>query len=294
MLHLAVDTFSRAAKLRQDDANLANRLADPASLIIPMWRNRHLIATGRPTQPALLTVAQMGELLAACGPVVFLGLIDDQPCFACDLPADAEMSEEPTFAERGKFNDLRLVGSLLKQHDAELLAYARGMLQWHRHHGFCARCGAETLSKRGGHMRVCVDCEKQHFPRTDPAIMALVVHEDTCLLARQPTFPEGVFSVLAGFVEPGESIEDALVREVREEVGLDVTDVSYVKSQPWPFPSSLMLGFTARSEHPNIVLDQRELEDARWFSRDNLRSGEVVFPPPYSLANHLITRFING
>ena len=124
--------------------------------------------------------------------------------------------------------------------------------------------------------------------------MALVVHDDTCLLARQPTFPPGMFSVLAGFVEPGESLEDAVAREVREEVGLDVSDVSYIKSQPWPFPCSLMLGFTARADHPNVVLDQNELEDARWFSREDLRTGEIVFPPPFSLANHLITRFIGS
>ncbi|MFP6685624.1 MAG: NAD(+) diphosphatase [Polyangiaceae bacterium] len=294
MLQSVVKAFTRAGELRQDDADLANRLAEASSLVIPMWRNRNLIATGRPTKPALLTVGEMGDLLGLGGAVVFLGLIEGVACFAYDLPPDREMNDEPALAERGDFNDLRMVGSLLKTHDAELLAYARGMLQWHRHHRFCARCGGETRSKQGGHVRLCLGCEKRHFPRTDPAIMVLVVHEDTCLLARQPTFPDGMFSVLAGFVEPGESIEDAVAREVREEVGLDVTDVCYAKSQPWPFPSSLMLGFSAQTEQPNVVLDREELEDARWFSRDDLRTGEIVFPPPFSLANHLITRFIGS
>ena len=294
MLISDVQNFSRAVEQRQNDEQLADLLGRASSLVLPMWRNRNLIASGRPAKPAMFTTEQMAPFFGRGGAVVFLGQLNDQPLFALDLPPEEEMADEPMFREHGSFNDLRMVGSLLSADDAQLLAYARGMLQWHRHHIYCSRCGEQTRSRKGGHVRVCPGCDKHHFPRTDPAIMALVTFEDGCLLARQPSFPEGMFSVLAGFVEPGESLEDAVCREVHEEVGLEVSNVRYVKSQPWPFPSSLMLGFTAEAAHPNVVLDRDELEDARWFAREDLKSGEVIFPPPFSLANHLITEFIRS
>ncbi len=288
--------LDRAAHLREGlEDDLGARLGRPESLLVPVWRNKNLIAPGRPARPALLPASQAGQLLEPAGAMVWLGLLGGADCFAIDLHPSEQTLENPVLSSAGEFNDLRLVGSLLRQQDAELLAYARGMLCWHRHHPFCPRCGGKTKSQQGGHLRVCAGCEEKLFPRTDPAVMALVTHQQRCLLARQPAFPEGMYSVLAGFVEPGENLEDAVRREVAEEVGLTITDVRYVRSQPWPFPSSLMLGFTAEAEHDEIELVQQELEDARWFTREQIRSPEAFFiPPPFSLANQVITKLLDS
>jgi NAD+ diphosphatase len=289
-------TLDRAAHLRPELNDLRGRFNRPGSVLVPVWRNKNLIAPGRPARPALLAAAQAGQLLETAGAMVWLGLLGDADCFALDLHPSEQTLEDPALDSAGEFNDLRMVGSLLKRQDAELLAYARGMLCWHRHHRFCPSCGSKTHRREGGHLRVCAGCNEKLFPRTDPAVMALVTHGQRCLLARQPTFPEGMYSVLAGFVEPGESLEDAVRREVAEEVGLSITDIRYVRSQPWPFPSSLMLGFAADAEHDEIRLGQQEeLEDARWFTREQIRSPSAFFiPPPFSLANQLISKFLDG
>jgi len=287
--------LDRAAHLRQSSTTLADALRSEATQIVPVWRNRNLIAKGRPARPVLLSATDASGLIQAGGALVWLGLLDDAHCFALDVSPSEDTLRKPILADAGEFNDLRMVGTLLAAEDAELLAYARGMLHWHRHHQHCARCGARTTSIDGGHVRHCAPCDKKHFPRTDPAVMALVLHEDSCLLARQPSFPQGMYSVLAGFVEPGESLEQAVIREVHEEVGLSVGEVRYLKSQPWPFPSSLMLGFVAFATDENIRIDDDELEDARWFTRAQIRSPDSLFiPPPYSLANQLISAFLDS
>jgi NAD+ diphosphatase len=284
-------SFDRAARLRTRPDDLAALERDPRSVVVPLWRNRNLVAHGRPARAALLTLAALGELADGCERVL-LGLLAGRGCFALDLaPADATPSH-PRLAEAGAFSDLRMVGGLLPAEDAGLCAYARAITHWHRHHRHCGTCGAATRSAEAGHVRVCGGCERRHFPRTDPCVMVLVTRGDRCVLARQPAFPPGMYSVLAGFVEPGETLEEAAAREVREEVGLGVTDLAYLRSQPWPFPASLMIGFAARTEEEALTPDAGELEDARWLSRDELRRGAVVLPPPYSLANHLVTRFL--
>jgi NAD+ diphosphatase len=167
------------------------------------------------------------------------------------------------------------------------------MLNWHRRHRYCGSCGQPTKPKDGGHVRECAAENLKHFPRTDPAIMVLVTRGDRCVLARQPGWPDGLYAVIAGFVEPGESIEDAAHREVKEELGLAIRNLHYFRSQPWPFPSSLMLGFSAEALSDVIVRDQEELEDARWFSRAELENPQGFFyPPGYSLANGLIRGFL--
>jgi NAD+ diphosphatase len=190
---------------------------------------------------------------------------------------------------------LRDVGHLLSDRDAGLLVHAVGLANWHASHTHCPRCGAATRSTRGGAVRVCVADGSEHFPRTDPAMIVLV-HDgaDRCLLGRQPIWPPGRYSTLAGFVEPGESAEQAVVREVLEETGVLVRDVSYSASQPWPFPSSLMLGFRARADgEAEPVARDGELEDARWFHRDELRDGSAMLPTPVSIAYKLITDWVN-
>jgi NAD+ diphosphatase len=188
---------------------------------------------------------------------------------------------------------LREVGSLLGDRDAGLLVYAVALEAWHSTHEFCPRCGSRTEVRSGGHVRVCPKDGSQHFPRVDPAVIMLIHDDqDRCLLARGPQWPEGRLSVLAGFVEPGESLEHAVAREVAEEVGVRITEPRYLGSQPWPFPRSLMLGFFARATSTEFVLDPEEIAEAHWFSRAELlaamESGEVRLPPEVSIARRLI------
>ena len=214
--------------------------------------------------------------------------------FAADISAQADPESALSLSDLGTFADLRATGSFMDAADFGLLAFARGLLYWHRHNQFCADCGAPTAAKEGGHLRSCPNDHKV-FPRTDPAVMVLITRGDRCVLARQPSFPKGFYSVLAGFVEPGESLEQTVIRESLEEVGLAVTNLRYVRSQTWPFPASLMLGFAVDAEGDTLVLDDDELEEARWVSRDELRNPQdFAFPPPVSLAYHLITAFRDG
>jgi NAD+ diphosphatase len=191
---------------------------------------------------------------------------------------------------------LREAGVLLSERDAALMAHAVGLENWQRTHRFCSRCGERTVIAAAGHLRRCQACGAEHYPRTDPAVIMLVTDDDDrALLGRQVHWPEGRFSTLAGFVEPGESLEAAVVREAAEEAGVAIGDVPYVGSQPWPFPSSLMLGFMARATSPDIQADGDEIEDARWFSREELRkaftTGEVLPPGDLSIASRLIERW---
>ena len=190
--------------------------------------------------------------------------------------------------------NLRDVGHLLGDRDAGLLVHAVGLANWHATHTHCPRCGAPTRSARGGAIRVCEADGSEHFPRTDPAMIVLV-HDggDRCLLGRQAIWPAGRYSTLAGFVEPGESAEQAVVREVLEETGVAVREVTYSSSQPWPFPASLMLGFSARADADAVpIATDGELEDARWFHRDELRDGSAMLPTPVSIAYKLITDWV--
>jgi NAD+ diphosphatase len=191
---------------------------------------------------------------------------------------------------------LREVGHLLSDRDAGLMVHAVGLTNWHATHSHCPRCGAPTRSAKGGSIRVCEADGTEHFPRTDPAMIVLV-HDgaDRCLLGRQPVWPAGRYSTLAGFVEPGESAEQAVVREVLEETGVAVREVVYSASQPWPFPASLMLGFTALADPDAVpVATDGELEDARWFTRDELRDGSAMLPTPVSIAYKLITDWVSA
>ncbi len=219
-------------------------------------------------------------------PEYFLGVDDDGVGYAAAVGA-----LPPRIGARPM--GLREVGAVLGDRDAGLLTHAVALANWHATHTHCPRCGAPTETELGGAVRRCTADGSEHFPRTDPAVIMLV-HDggDRCVLGRQPAWPAGWLSTLAGFVEPGEAAELAVVREVKEEVGLTVTDVEFRASQPWPFPSSLMLGFWARATDDVITLDGSELAEARWLTRDQLRREEVGFPPPVSIAWRLITDWV--
>jgi NAD+ diphosphatase len=223
---------------------------------------------------------------------VFLGLTGGCPLFAQDV-GDAE-------PRRGRPAGLREAATELPAEEAALAAYAGSLLAWHRRHRFCANCGKPTRHADGGHERHCEHCDAHHFPRTDPVVIVRVVDGERLLLGRQASWPEGRFSVLAGFVEPGETLEEAVRREVREESSVELGEVGYVASQPWPFPSSLMIGFHAVA---NGGAEPRprdgELSEVRWFGRAEVEaaaagSGGVRLPPPYSISRRLIDGWLEG
>jgi NAD+ diphosphatase len=291
--------LDRAAHLRRDIDALEERLSRADSLIVPVWRDQNLILPGPRPALVMLPLQQAGSLLDTDGELVWLGLLDDRGCFALDLSSLADPFEQPCLAGQGEFVDIRNAMGAMGQDDAGLGAYARGILYWHAQNLFCGACGSRTEPRRGGFLRVCTDrgCGKEHFPRTDPSVNVLVTDGDRCLLARQPHWIQSVYSALAGFVEPGESLERAAVREVKEEVGIDIGDPVYLGSQGWPFPASLMLGFTAPARNTDIVLADGELEDARWYSRDELRDPGAhgfIVPGAYSLAGRMIEAFLGG
>lgn len=282
----------RAAEFRQRDDDLRTLLARTDSVFVPVCRDKNLVAYGDVPRAVWLG---NGDLAPEEGEsLVFLGMVGGRACFALDLGEnDARL---PGLAQYGRFDELRTIGPMLDDQEASVLSYARGMCYWHRRHRFCGACGHRTVSGRGGHVRQCTNpsCGIQHFPRTDPAIIVLVHDGDLCLLGRKPEWPEGRYSTIAGFVEPGEAIEQAVAREVREETGVSVMEVSYHSSQPWPFPGSVMLGFHAHGRNSGeIELLDGELQDARWFSHGEIgramnKSGSLRLPPGISIARRLI------
>jgi NAD+ diphosphatase len=276
----------RLAHRRRDAAWIARTLASPHARLVPVQGGLSLLAPGDPPRPLLLDPAQCRSAGVEPAPGIYLGRFGEHECFACAMTADAAIAA----TRGGELGDLHKVGQLLDRADATLLAYARAMVLWHQNHRHCARCGAPTVSADGGHVLRCSDaaCSTQQFPRLDPAIIVLVSDGDRCLLGRQASWPHGRYSAIAGFVEPGESLEDAVAREVREETGVIVADVRYHSSQPWPFPASLMLGFFARAASTEIELVDRELEDARWFSREDLDAGRPPLPNRLSVSWRLI------
>lgn len=286
---LAVD---RAAGLRTNPDRLAEVWGSSETRVLPVWRSKHIVVSAEPSQLAFVNVDRFAD--ADRDRAILLGQGKGATYFAVDVSEVEEPLGELGLDDAHAILGLREVASLLSQEDGALLAYANGMLSWHRRHGFCGACGGPTAPAQAGHVRECTSCEELHFPRTDPAVIMLVTAGDECLLGRQAAWPESVYSTLAGFVEPGESLEEAVAREVAEEAGIAVTDVRYHSSQPWPFPGSLMLGFTAVATTRDIELQTDELEDARWFTRDALRSGEgVKLPSEISIARRLIEDWLD-
>ncbi len=294
--------LDRAAQRRSDDAWLADRLRDPESRFVPLWQDRNLIVPGDAPSAASVAGGDLPPGAHSEEQAVFLGLENGgRAWFAVDLSAH-EKSDLATLGDGAKFISLRRVGPLMDPAAGSLLAYTLGITYWHRRHRFCGVCGAPTHNRHGGHLRVCAgaECGAEHFPRTDPAVIMLVTRSDAdggaCLLGRQARWPKGMMSTLAGFVEPGESLEETVAREVEEESGVRVADVRYMASQPWPFPSSLMLGFRAEAV-PGAVLDfdADELDDARWFTRAEIRDPEaigLIMPGADSIARRLIETWV--
>jgi NAD+ diphosphatase len=272
----AGEALDRAGPYRRDEAWLTARLADPATRVVAASEAGVVVAEER---PRLFAVDELPEGLE----LVLLGVdADGHAVFAAD-PGD----ELP-----GERRGLRDLAPVLSQAEGGMVAHAVGLLNWHRRHRFCANCGARSEAREAGHVRVCPACGAQHHPRTDPVVIMLVTDGDRALLGRQAQWPAGRYSALAGFVEPGESLEEAVAREVREEAGVRVADVRYRSSQPWPFPSSLMLGFSARWAGGEPVVRDGELEDVGWFTREAIVGGDVLLPPPTAIARRLIDEWL--
>jgi NAD+ diphosphatase len=274
----------RASALRTDDGWLQAALADPATRFVPVYRTQNLVSRGPAPAAVLVERAALGPFDPA--EAILLGKFHGSACFALEraTPEDAGPGSH------AEFTDLRVAGGLLPADEAGLLAYARALVWWRHRHRHCGVCGAPTIAASAGHVMRCTNpaCGAESFPRIDPAIIVLITDGERALLGRQASWPAGRYSTIAGFVEPGESLEDAVVREVREETGIDVGELQYRSSQPWPFPSSLMVGFEARAGTTVIACPDGELEDARWFTRAELAAGTPLLPPPQSISFRLI------
>ncbi|CAN5824077.1 NAD(+) diphosphatase [soil metagenome] len=288
----AANPLDRLALKRRDPAWLLEQLSAPTSRIVPVWQSKSLLNNQAIVQAVLVEPSAVPELLNAVE-FILLGAYDGITYFAVDLSA-TETALVESLHQLGSFQDLWATNHGLDAKTAAILAYAKGMAYWHQRHRFCGDCGSPTESKDGGFVRKCTNpaCAKQHFPRTDPAIIVLVHADDKCLLARQASWPAGRYSVVAGFVEPGESLEDAVKREVGEETNITVASVQYHSSQPWPFPGSLMVGYTAEAASFDFHYADQELEHARWFSRAEIvaeiEQGTLKLPPNISISHRLI------
>lgn len=286
----AAEPLERCSDERADPAWIAARLADPESVLMPLYRGDPLVAQDR---LLILKTAARSEFSPEA-PIVFLGTADGTAHFAVDVSA-APSADAAPFAEIGRYAPLREAASFLSESNIAIIGQARWLLDWHRRHRFCARCGAMTEIRDGGAKRQCPECNTEHFPRSDPVAIVLAIHEDACLLGRNPRFPPGFVSALAGFVEASETPEACAVRELREEAGIILTDIRYQFSQPWPFPSSLMMGFIAAAKDRRLTLDTREISEAYWIPSDKIRAmlageqnGNMRLPPRFTIARRLI------
>ena len=295
--------LDRSALLRRDALWLARALDEEESRFLPLWKLQVLVKSGNaPT----LAWARSGirDLADPGSPPVLLGVEDEVAHFAIDVSKLEDPVEELGLGDTAHFADLRAIASGLPAEEAATAAQARSLIDWHHRHRFCAACGGPSTSGDGGYQRRCerADCGTEHFPRTDPVAIMLVTRGDHCLLGRQSAWPPGMFSALAGFIEPGETLEEAVRREILEEAGIEVAGVDYRFSQPWPFPSSLMLGCIAEAASEKIEVDEKELDEARWFPRDAvaqaLRSPPgpegLWLPPPMAVAHQLVRTWIEG
>lgn len=301
----ANNPLDRASYRRADKDWVAAQLADSASLFVPFHRLQpFVLPEEKPSQGKDVGWLRMGLLHELAGPeplVVFLGINKrGKSLFAADVSGLKNAENHPALKGFGAFEELRglaMAGEITPS-ELAILAQGKSMIDWHQRHGFCSVCGTRTEMAEAGYKRACPSCKAEHFPRTDPVVIMLATHGDTCFLGRQKIWPKGMFSALAGFIEPGESIEEAVARELHEEAGLSTASVSYHSTQPWPYPSSLMIGCMAVAENDTFKIDGIELSEGRWFSRAEIKAvlagkgdGSFWMPPPFAIAHQLVKTF---
>jgi NAD+ diphosphatase len=292
--------LDRAAHLRGNDEKLFALESHRDARAYVIYRDSLVVRQEAGGSRVLLGVDEAVKLGANPG-TIFLGLRDGAPVFGMGIAAPAV--EKLLGRDDVAVTELRgmVMQGAVPTEQLSAIAMAKSMVTWHQRHGYCANCGTRTAMKEGGWKRDCPNCKVEHFPRTDPVVIMLVTHGDRCLLGRQKQFLPGMWSCLAGFVEAAETIEDAVRREIFEESGIHCTDVTYYMTQPWPYPSSLMIGCAARATSDEIVVDKAELEDARWFTRDEVTLMHSRTHPdgmfaahPFAIAHHLIGRWVHG
>jgi NAD+ diphosphatase len=294
---------NRTHTQRLEEGWFARTVADPATRFVVVWQDKLLVQEETTGHLSMLSPDAMAALQSSCANVeaetVLLGTIGGTTYVGVGL-GDACEFTVGDIGPLGRFLDLRGAASFLDPEDGALAAQAKAMLHWRRQHHFCGRCGAPTCIEEAGYVSHCTNesCGQISFPRVDPAIIVLVTSGERCLLGRQATWPRGRYSNIAGFVEPGECLETAVAREVHEETGVRIHALTYHSSQPWPFPQSLMIGYTAQAATLEIQLNDGELEDAKWFTREiileGLRAGTLGLPSPYSISFHLIEDWFNA
>ena len=290
--------LDRAAHLRRHDDKLLAFEGHPATRAYVVHRDSLVVKRENGASRALLSIDEALKFGANPG-TIFLGLRDGAAVFGMGISQAA--AEKLINREDVAVTELRgmAMQGIVPPGELSAVAMAKSLVSWHQRHGYCANCGTRTVMKEGGWKRDCPNCKAEHFPRTDQVVIMLVTSGDKCLLGRQKQFPAGMWSCLAGFVEVAETIEDAVRREIFEESGIRCTDVNYYMSQPWPYPSSLMIGCTARATNEDIVVDRTELEDARWFERAEAtlmlkreHPDGLAGPHPFAIAHHLVGRWL--
>ena len=302
----ANNPLDRAGHQRGNADWLAAQLSAENALIVPLWNLQALVLPelqpGDGRDVGYLPKAAFGDAWRDDMLIVFLGLNRrGKPLFAADISHMSSPEDIGPFKGLGIFEDLRALAAAgdMARSELAILAQAKGMLDWNLRHPFCAQCGNQTQVLEGGYKRICGNCGSEHFPRTDPVVIMLATYGDQCLLGRQRGWPDGMLSALAGFMEPGETIEEAVARELQEEAGLEVDSVSYLGAQPWPFPGSLMIGCMAQATSLEVSVDEVELEEAHWVSRDDVISsmrgdGPLGVPPQMAIAHQLMQAFADG
>ncbi len=296
----ATSGFDRMAHFRDDDEKMENRLKADDCLFVPVWNDRVFTSKDR-TTPRYFSYAELDALDLQSPQMIYLGQSHKgQTLAAVDISAIEPLDEQDWFDDHLSCVDLRGAGLSLSADDASIIAYAQTLLRWHKDAKFCGRCGTRTTSKSAGHARRCSndDCKTEHFPRINPAVIMLVEYEGRVLLASNPNFPEKLRSILAGFVEPGESLEQAVAREVWEEVGLEIENIRYHSSQPWPFSSSIMLGYTVTAKTEAMTVNKEELSEADWYTPADIAKAvdeEVLgLPRVDSIARAILDDWIKG
>ena len=291
------EPLDRMSAARTDPDWVKAQLDDPSAVIVPLYEGDPLLAGDR---PAYLSAAARHEFSDDAA-TVFLGMSTADAGGTAYFAIDASTAPAPEaapFSDIGAYTPLREAAASLSARDLAIVGQGRWLLDWHARHRHCPRCGGQTRIADAGAKRHCANCEAEHFPRTDPVAIVLAVHDDACLLGRGPHFPPGFLSALAGFIEAAETPEECAVRELKEEAGVSLSSVAYQFSQPWPFPSSLMMGFMAEAEHRELVLDKDEIVEARWIEKStviDLLNGEdfdgVKLPPRFTIARQLIEKW---
>ena len=304
--------LDRVSYLRSDPEWIKKMITDSKSMFVPFSKGQPFVSTisgltsksavENQLSPAWFPYNFFDNQIIENSIIIFLGLLNDIAFFAIDLSKINDPENQVNLINMGSFEDLMALSSQpIESGELAMLGQAKAIFEWHNSHTYCSRCGEKSNIVEGGYKRVCNHCKAEHFPRTDPVVIMLATYNDQAFLGRQKRFPPGMYSALAGFIEPGESIEEAVARELNEEAGIIINDATYHSSQPWAFPNSLMIGCIAESTSEKFKLDEIEIDEGRWFQRTELKdaingSGNSNFfvPPKMAIAHHLIKAFVEN